>query len=188
MIDDVPARTAGIGLAQRIADVLAVDSDAPAIEFEGAWSTWGDLADTASQAAALVDRPGAQVGIILRNRPASIGFLLGVLSAGGCVVTINPGRGRDRTRDDIVSLDLGVLAGDADDVADLVPDGLQATTAAASALGRPVIVTPAAAGPPAGSNIDRPETAVRMLTSGTTGPPKRGRSELPHAGTGPGRS
>jgi acyl-coenzyme A synthetase/AMP-(fatty) acid ligase len=173
VIDDVPARTAGIGLAQRIADVLAVDSDAPAIEFEGAWSTWGDLADTASQAAALVDRPGAQVGIILRNRPASIGFLLGVLSAGGCVVTINPGRGRDRTRDDIVSLDLGVLAGDADDVADLVPDGLQATTAAASALGRPVIVTPAAAGPPAGSNIDRPETAVRMLTSGTTGPPKR---------------
>ena len=141
MIDDVPARTAGSGLAQRIADVLAVDPDAPAIEFEGSWSTWGELDDTARQAAALVDRPGAEVGIILRNRPASIGLLLGVLSTGGCVVTINPGRGRDRTRDDIASLDLGVLAGAADDLAELVPDGLRASTAAVSALGEPVIVT-----------------------------------------------
>jgi acyl-CoA synthetase (AMP-forming)/AMP-acid ligase II len=170
--EDVPARTAGTGLAQRIADVLAVDPDAPAIEFEGSWSTWGELADTARQAAALVDRPGAQVGIILRNRPASIGLLLGVLSADGCVVTINPGRGRDRTRDDIASLTVAVLAGEADDVADLVPDGLRATTAAASALGRPLTVT-AAVSPPDADRGDRPETAVRMLTSGTTGPPKR---------------
>jgi len=173
VIDDVPARTARTGLAQRIADVLAVDRDAPAIEFEGAWSTWGELADTASRAAALVDRPGAEVGIILRNRPASIGFLLGVLSAGGCVVTINPGRGRDRTRDDIASLDLGVLAGEADDLAELVPDGPRATTAAASALGRPVIITSAPEGQTAAGHAYRPETAVRMLTSGTTGPPKR---------------
>ena len=31
-------------------------------------------------------------GVLLRNRPASVGLLLGVLRAGGCVVTINPGR------------------------------------------------------------------------------------------------
>ena len=173
MIDDVPARPAGTGLAQRITDVLAVDPGAPAIEFEGSWSTWGELADTARQASALVDRPGAEVGIILRNRPASIGFLLGVLSAGGCVVTINPGRGRDRTRNDIASLDLGVLAGEADDLAELVPDGLRASTAAAAALGEPVIVRAGTARPPGAASVERPETAVRMLTSGTTGPPTR---------------
>jgi acyl-CoA synthetase (AMP-forming)/AMP-acid ligase II len=173
VIDDVPARGAGTGLAQRIADVLGVDPDAPAIEFEGSWSTWGELADSAGQAAALVDRPGTEVGIILRNRPASIGFLLGVLSAGGCVVTINPGRGRDRTRDDIASLNVGILAGEADDLADLVPEGLWATTAAASALGQPLTVTSAGVTPPHADNGSRPETAVRMLTSGTTGPPKR---------------
>jgi acyl-CoA synthetase (AMP-forming)/AMP-acid ligase II len=171
VIDDGPARTAGTGLAQRIADVLAVDPDAPAIEFEGAWSTWGQLADTAGQAAALVERPGAEVGIILRNRPASIAFLLGVLSAGGCVVAINPGRGRDRTRHDIASLDLAVLAGEADDLADLVPEGRRATLAAASALGEPLTVTSSA--PDTAGRPDRPEIAVRMLTSGTTGPPKR---------------
>jgi acyl-CoA synthetase (AMP-forming)/AMP-acid ligase II len=173
VIDSVPAHITGDGLAPRITDVLAVDPDAPAIEYEGSWSTWGDLADTARQAAALVDHGGAEVGIILRNRPASIGFLLGVLTAGGCVVTINPGRGRDRTRDDIASLDLAVLAGEADDLAELVSDGLRATRAAASALGQPMVITPGAAGPRIHTNPERPETAVRMLTSGTTGPPKR---------------
>jgi acyl-CoA synthetase (AMP-forming)/AMP-acid ligase II len=173
VIDSVPARIAGDGLAPRITDVLAVDPDAPAIEYEGSWSTWGDLADTARQAAALVDHGGAEVGIILRNRPASIGFLLGVLTAGGCVVTINPGRGRDRTRDDVASLDLAVLAGEADDLAELVSDGLRATRAAASDLGQPMVITPGAAGPRTNTNPERPETAVRMLTSGTTGPPKR---------------
>jgi acyl-CoA synthetase (AMP-forming)/AMP-acid ligase II len=170
---DVTTRTDSSFLSGRIADVLAVDPDAPAIEFGGSWSTWGELAETARHAAALVDRPGAEVGIILRNRPASIGFLLGVLSADGCVVTINPGRGRERTRDDITSLDLAALAGEEDDVAELVPDGLRATTAAASALGQPVIVSAGPAGPRAHTGPERPETAVRMLTSGTTGPPKR---------------
>ena len=121
------------------------------------------------QVADLVDRPGLEVGILLRNRPASVGLLLGVLRAGGCVVTINPGRGADRARDDIAALDLPVLAGDPDDLADLVPDGSRATTAAATDVGTPLEVTPGrgdAGGP-------TPGAAVRMLTSGTTGPPKR---------------
>ena len=61
------------------------------------WRTWGELGATVDDVAALIDRPGLQVGILLRNRPSSIGLLLGVLRAGGCVVTINPGRGVERT-------------------------------------------------------------------------------------------
>ncbi len=56
--------------------------------------------------AALVGAPGAKVGIVLRNRPAHVGCLLGVLRGGGCVVTINPQRGVERTRDDIARLEL----------------------------------------------------------------------------------
>ena len=70
-------------------------------------------------------------------------------------------------------MDLAVLAGEADDLAELVSDGLRATRAAASALGQPMVITPGAAGPRIHANPERPETAVRMLTSGTTGPPKR---------------
>ncbi len=165
-----PASPTPSGLSSRILDVLAVDPDAPAVEFEGSWSTWGELATTASQIAALVERPGAQIGLLLRNRPPSLGFVLGVLAAGGCIVTINPGRGRERTRDDIAALDLAVLAGEPADLAEFVPDGIEATIAAATALGEAVVLTP---GHAMTADEDRPETAVRMLTSGTTGPPKR---------------
>ncbi len=158
------------GLGVRIADVLAVDPDAPAVEFGGAWSTWGQLSDTVEQAAALVRAPGAEVGILLRNRPASVGLLLGVLRAGGCVVTINPGRGRERTRQDIAALDLGVFAGEPDDVADLVPDSVHATRAGVADVARPFAIEP---GDLADTGAGRPGVAVRMLTSGTTGPPKR---------------
>jgi len=157
------------GLAQRIADVLAVDPTANAIEHDGRWRTWGEVADTVDRVAALVD-PGAEVGILLRNNPASVGLLLGVLRAGGCVVTINPGRGAERTREDIAALDLPVLAGEAHDLADLVPAGARATTVAMDDLGRPFVVTTGSA---AADERTRPGVAVRMLTSGTTGPPKR---------------
>ena len=162
------------GLPARIADVLALDPAADAVEFAEAWRSWGALADTVGQVASLVDRPGTEVGILLRNRPAAIGLLLGVLRAGGCVVAINPGRGRERTRDDIAALDLPVLVGDPSDLADLVPPGTRATTVGATDLGVPLAVEPGAGGASgAGGGSVRPGVAVRMLTSGTTGPPKR---------------
>jgi acyl-CoA synthetase (AMP-forming)/AMP-acid ligase II len=159
-------------LSSRLAEVLAVDPEVPALEFERSWWTWGQLGETVAHAGALVGEPGAEVGILLRNRPASVGLLLGVLAAGGCVVTVNPGRGRDRTREDLAALDLPVVAGEPSDLAALVPDGSRATVAAVSELGRPFVVTPGPAGERTGDAV-RPGVAVRMLTSGTTGPPKR---------------
>ena len=163
------------GLPGRIADVLALDPAADVVESGGRWRTWGQLADTVAQVAAVIGRPGTEVGILLRNTPASLGLLLGVLRAGGCVVAINPGRGRDRTREDVAALDLPVLAGDPADITDLVPEGARATTIAVTDLGEPVTVVPGPGGPGADAREDagRPGVAVRMLTSGTTGPPKR---------------
>jgi acyl-coenzyme A synthetase/AMP-(fatty) acid ligase len=187
-------------LSERIGAVLAVDPGADAIEFGGRWHTWGELAGTVGPIADLVAATSAQasgqagaqasgqasgqagsesgaqagleVGVLLRNRPASIGFLLGVLAAGGCVVTINPGRGVQRTRDDIAALDLPLLCGDPADLAELVPADAPATTVAASQLGSPLDVRPGPRAAPDPGDL-RPGTAVRMLTSGTTGPPKR---------------
>jgi acyl-CoA synthetase (AMP-forming)/AMP-acid ligase II len=173
------------GLAARLADVLAVDPSADAVEFQGRWRTWGDLTHTVERVAALVERPGTQVGILLRNRPACIGALLGVLRAGGCVVAINPGRGEERTRDDVAALDLALIVGEPDDLARFVPEDLPATRVAVADLGTSVDVERAAAcAPPEAKEggtaacappeaRDRPGVAVRMLTSGTTGPPKR---------------
>jgi acyl-CoA synthetase (AMP-forming)/AMP-acid ligase II len=164
--------TAPSELSERIAAVLAVDPGAPAIEFEGSWRSWGDVADTVARVGAVVERPGTQVGVLLRNRPASVGLLLGVLRAGGCLVTINPGRGEERTREDIAALGLGVLAGEPDDLARLVPAGSGATTVAVSELAEPFAVNPGVASGGVGVDV-RTGVAVRMLTSGTTGAPKR---------------
>jgi acyl-CoA synthetase (AMP-forming)/AMP-acid ligase II len=159
-------------LPDRIAEVIGLDPAADAIEFDGAWRTWGELAKTINDVAAVVDEPGLQVGILLRNRPSSIGLLLGVLRAGGCVVTINPARGRERTRDDIAALDLPVLAGEPDDLHDFVPDTARSSTVATQDVGTSVDIVHSDRPAPRRS-ANRRGVAVRMLTSGTTGAPKR---------------
>jgi acyl-CoA synthetase (AMP-forming)/AMP-acid ligase II len=157
-------------LSRRIEAVLSIDPSSPAIEFESRWRSWGDLATTVRSVAETVPGEGAMVGILLRNRPVQVGFLLGVLLAGGCVVAINPQRGIDRTRRDIADLDLPWLAGDPDDLATLVDGSSGATFLSATDLGQALGRTRGAEGI---GDSSRSGVAVRMLTSGTTGPPKR---------------
>ena len=131
--DPLTARGAS-ALSERIAAIAKLDPAAPALEFDGRWYTWGELDATISSVGALVPAPGAQVGIILRNRPAHVGALLGVLRAGGCVVTINPHRGLARTRDDIAALGLGIVVGSEEDLRELVvAPGVRTTVRAARA-------------------------------------------------------
>jgi acyl-CoA synthetase (AMP-forming)/AMP-acid ligase II len=162
--DTVP----GGGLGARIAAVLAIDPSAPAVESGGEWHSWGSLAAVAERVVDVVPGPGTEVGVVFRNRPSTVALLIGVLQAGGCIVAVNPTRGRDRTREDLAALDLPIVAGEAEDLTELLPDGSPATTVATTGLGE-VQVTRGASEPGEG----RVGVAVRMLTSGTTGPPKR---------------
>ncbi|MEB3029994.1 class I adenylate-forming enzyme family protein [[Mycobacterium] nativiensis] len=155
-------------LSERIAAVLDLAPEEPAVEYDGRWYSWAQLGDMARQIAAVAE-PGL-VGILLRNRPAHAAALLGVLLAGGCVVVINPSRGDERTRADIAALDLPVIIGEPEDLAALITSTSSTTVVAISDLtGQPQISQAARPGPAAG----RPGVAVWMLTSGTTGPPKR---------------
>ncbi len=152
-------------LVARITGVLELQPDAPAIELNGQWFCWRELGAAARRIQALT-RPGGQVGILLRNRPAHVAAFLGVLLGGGCMVVINPSHGEDRIRADLEALRLPVLVGEADDVAKFSAGG--ATVVSISGLTDEPHVT--------GEDRDetgRPGVAVRMLTSGTTGPPKR---------------
>jgi long-chain acyl-CoA synthetase len=146
-------------LSRRIADALSLQPDGAAIEYNGRWSTWAEITEFANRIASVVD---TEVGMLLRNRPAHVAALLGVLLGGGTVVTINPSRG-DRTRADIAALDLPVVIGEPDDLAAMVPKGPTAI---------PISDLDTAPHVPA-TGTGRPGVAVRMLTSGTTGPPKR---------------
>ncbi|MCV7154620.1 class I adenylate-forming enzyme family protein [Mycolicibacterium pyrenivorans] len=153
-------------LSTRINAVLDLDPTAPAIHFEGRWATWGQVSTLARRIGQVAG--GGRAGIMLRNEPAHVASLLGVLSAGGAVVVINPTRGDERTRADIEALQLPVIIGLEADLAALAP-ATTATTIAISDLDTAPNVT----GGNAPEEPGRPGVAVWMLTSGTTGPPKR---------------
>ncbi|MCV7434750.1 class I adenylate-forming enzyme family protein [Mycolicibacterium bacteremicum] len=153
-------------LSRRIGTVLDLDPSAPALHYEGVWSTWGELGTLARRIGALAGTH--RVGIMLRNQPAHVAALLGVLEAGGTVVVINPARGDERTRADISALALPVIIGTAEDHTRLVTPAEGTRQIIISGLDHDASVT----GAPA-DDAGRPGVAVWMLTSGTTGPPKR---------------
>ncbi|MCV7346670.1 class I adenylate-forming enzyme family protein [Mycolicibacterium rhodesiae] len=154
-------------LSRRISDVLGLDPGVHAIEYDGHWYTWRQLADASKRIASAV-QPGTDVGLLLRNSPSHVAALLAVLAAGGSVVVINPSRGDERIRADIAALALPVIVGTEDDITLLAHPADVATVVSIGDLDtapriRPGVPTDAGAG----------RVAVRMLTSGTTGPPKR---------------
>ena len=155
-------------LSRRIADVLELQPDDSAIEYDGQWSTWRQVARLA-RAINAIGVGQRQVGILLRNKPAHVAAFLGVLLGGGTVVVINASRGDDRTRADIEALDLSFIVGERDDLTKLVAPSAGTTVVSISSLTDEPEVTAASDYDDAG----RAGVAVRMLTSGTTGPPKR---------------
>ena len=157
-------------LGERIAAVLAIDPPAPALEFAGCWRSWGELAATALSVAAQLPLAGTRIGVLLRNRPAQVALVLGSLRAGACLVAIDPQRGAERVRREIASLDLSCIAGEPEDLGSLVGSEVDATLLSARDVGAPVEVVRAAT---RAERATRPGVAVQMLTSGTTGAPKR---------------
>ena len=153
-------------LSQRIDTVLDLDPAARAIQFDGQWSTWAQVGSLARRVRALVGTGSA--GIMLRNRPAHVAAMLGVLSGGGTVVVINPSRGDDRTRADIEALQLPLLIGLAEDIATLAPSTTATTVTIDDLDDAPTVMSGEER-----EDAGRPGVAVWMLTSGTTGPPKR---------------
>lgn len=169
------------GLPALIAGVLAIDPHAPAIEFEGRWESWGGLSArmTAVQRLLADVAPGAdvRVGILLRNRLPHLAALYSVLAGGQCLVTLNPLYPDATISADITALDLPVVIGAR---ADLERPGV---AEAARQRGTALIVLPDTWSDHPEvllAPVDRiqarrtaPGTLIEMLTSGTTGLPKR---------------
>lgn len=157
-------------LSQRIADVLRLQPDGRAVEYEGQWLSWAQLADMADRIRVIAGTSRPQVGIMLRNKPTHVAALLGVLLGGATVVTINPARGEDRTRADVEKLALPMVIGEPDDLATLAEPAATTMVSITDLACEPEVRVVADGGVDAQI---RPKVAVRMLTSGTTGPPKR---------------
>jgi long-chain acyl-CoA synthetase len=159
----------------RLAQLLReAPADAEAVEFEGSWWHWGRLRQivTDVDAALAGHGPAARVGLVLENRPEHVASLLSVLSTGRCLVTLSPLQPPERLTADIAASGVAVLLASGE-----VIDKLGLDSAAAGSY-RLVRLEPEGAVDvvqqlDADDAAPSPGTAVEMLTSGTTGPPKR---------------
>ena len=171
-------------LAGQIAAMLSVDPAADELEFEGRWSSWGTLAAQAATLGALLDGEGhgagRRIGVLLRNRGEMVPVLLCLLGSDRCVASINASAPDDKLADDIRAAATPVIVASA---ADWARPGVLAAAQAVGALGillahdllpgdaEPRIVT--AADPALWTRPDAPGISIEMLSSGTTGTPKR---------------
>lgn len=148
-----------------------------AIEFEERWTTWGDLQgidralDRELTARDLGE--GTRVGIILESRPEHVGVLVSLIAQSRCIVTMSPMQPPERLSADIAASDVPVLVGTAEA---LSRPGVREAAGDAVVLelrhDAVVSVGPADARPARPEDVS-PGVIVEMLTSGTTGPPKR---------------
>jgi acyl-CoA synthetase (AMP-forming)/AMP-acid ligase II len=170
-------------LSTDFADVLAAGlqayGDRPFIEFARKWYSGNEITQFIEQISAASDEagvlPGEPVGIVVRNRVAHAATILGFIATRRPVVMIYSYQSATAIARDVGSLALpAVLAG----VDDWTPELRGAVTSAGSAglslSGDPLRVGVTVTRQP-GSRHDPTleQSGLHILTSGTTGPPKR---------------
>lgn len=161
--------------------VMTIDPSAEVIDFQGKWYSWEALAATIesirTQLRALGLAGDARVGVLVKNRPSSFAAVLTAVADDVCLVSINPLLPDDRLARDLGALKLPVLIAEQDDLER--PGILDALKEAGSAvIELPGILEGARLRPGFerfGPEVKREEPGViiEMLTSGTTGTPKR---------------
>ena len=169
-------------LAARLAEVSAVSPEDAAIYFGGATYARGQLLEAAQALGDALDRagvpPGAPVAWVARNEPGVVGAVLGILMSRRCVSLINPHEPAAKVAAAVRALKApAIVAAERDWTAEL--DAAAARSGAAAfcvslSAGAAVRPRPAAERVRGeGFHSVGADIAVELLTSGTTGEPKR---------------
>lgn len=168
------------GLSGKLRAIMAIDPARAEIDFEGRDFSWGDLADVVGRIGQALDAMGlprdARVGVMLRNRPGHVAAIMAVLAGDRCLVSLNPVLPDATLFADVEGLGLPVLIADETDIARAgLADSIARAGSAAIVVGPRLEGVRLLAGceRPAGAVRLSPGIAIEMLTSGTTGAPKR---------------
>jgi long-chain acyl-CoA synthetase len=167
-------------LKSLINGVMTLEPSSPAIEFHGRWHSWLELTQLGTALESLFVEhgvaAGTRIGGILRNTPEIAAVILSVITGDRCIVTLNPIMPDDKLAADIVNLQVPVIIA-------LAQDWARAEVAAAAKASGALCIE-------VGDNLDAPlrvlhegqsgdfrveadGVGIEMLTSGTTGTPKR---------------
>jgi long-chain acyl-CoA synthetase len=161
------------------AQALLRESTQPAIEFQREWHTWGQMRHVAERLAKLIDASGvgphAPIAFVPRNRPSAIAALLGLIAQGRSVRMLYAFQSSAALAQDVERLRPAVLVAAAEDYSDELVSVLRAHGVAALALVEmDASALPGLAQSRRESEISSPAPPrIELLTSGTTGPPKR---------------
>jgi acyl-CoA synthetase (AMP-forming)/AMP-acid ligase II len=161
---------------------LASYGEQPCIQFEGQWYSGDDITGYADAIASRLRDAGvpdgAPVGLVVRNRLPHAAAIIGFLAAGRPVSMIYSFQSPAAIGRDIEKLDLSAIVADSEDWTDEVITAAERAGSAgvAISLSAPLVATV--------DGLERrdqsrqhtkaePGVALQILTSGTTGPPKR---------------
>ncbi|MCT7657602.1 class I adenylate-forming enzyme family protein [Mycobacterium deserti] len=156
---------------------LASYGQQPCLEFEGRWYTgeeitaYGHAIEQALRNAGVPDR--APVGLVVRNRLPHASAIIGFLAAGRPVSMIYSFQSPEAIARDIGALALAGLVADREDWTAPVLDAARTAGSAAVAISTGEPVEMLRRDPDRQHAEAEPEVALYILTSGTTGPPKR---------------
>ena len=178
-----------MNLSRGIADVLATGGDKPAIEFQDRWYSWAELRRYADAIAGILKQAGVPddrpVALITRNRIAHAAAILGFVGANRTVSMVYSMQSPDAIARDIRDLRAVAVVADQE-------DWTPAVIAAAASAGSVGIALSMSPDQPVSSvpGLERlgpgphrpalPDCGLELLTSGTTGAPKR--VQIPVAG------
>jgi acyl-coenzyme A synthetase/AMP-(fatty) acid ligase len=170
-------------LSEQIAETLAGPREAQAIQFKGQWTTWGEVADIVRGLDEAFQKlglgAGAAIGCALRNWPVHAAAMIGVVAGERCLITFNALTPDDKLAADIAAARAPVVVAAAQDwERPAVREAVAATGAVGLSLtgdpARPVELVAGLEAIGAGPHqAPLPGVAILMLTSGTTGTPKR---------------
>ncbi len=164
-------------LPDRLRLMVHLDPGATALTFGPQAYPWSYLADAVADLdRVLLNHPRARrIGVVLRNRPGPLAAVLAALAGGRAVITLSPHVGDEGLREDIETLRPDVVIAEADDWQRDSVSGAARNIGAVALLTssvravRPAPVTWA----PAPAALPADDLAILMMTSGTTGKPKR---------------
>lgn len=167
-------------ITDKLRAIMALDPQRAEIDFEGADYTWGDLARVVGAIETALEEmklpAEARVGILLRNRPGHIAAILAVLASDRCLVSLNPVLPDAKLFADLEGLGLPAIIADESDLERSgIVDALSRARSAVIAIGarlEGMRLLPGHEAPRCAVQRS-PGVAIEMLTSGTTGSPKR---------------
>jgi acyl-CoA synthetase (AMP-forming)/AMP-acid ligase II len=167
-------------IAERIREVLTLDPSSGAIQFEDRVHPWSYISTVVENLDRCLDHvdsgPGCAVGLIMRNRPPHAAVLAASIITERCVVTLSPMFSDEALANDIRALALHAIAGER---GDLERPGIME---AAIEAGVTVLLISEDDDDPVRTILEgtavhrsrsRPGVVLEMLSSGTTGVPKR---------------